>query len=206
MISRTTTLVALLALFALPAAVKAQDAAGIGLAPGDQLKILVYKSEELSGSFTISANGTILHPLYRELRVAGLPMSAVEERIRTFLLKYQTNPQFVIEPLVRIIVGGEVRTPNVYGVQPETTIAQAIALAGGPTERAKVNRISVIRDRQEIRMDLTRPDSDAATLSIRSGDQILVGRRGPPITNYIGAFASGIAAIAAVISVILANQ
>jgi polysaccharide export outer membrane protein len=204
MIFRLTTLVAfVVALFALPKCSVAQEAAGAALAPGDQLRIVVYKGEELSGLFTISSAGTILHPLYRDIRVTGVPMSTVEDRIRTFLLKYQTNPQFVLEPLVRVVVGGEVRSPNVYSVPPETTFAQVIALAGGPTERASLRKVSVIRDRQEIRMDLRRPDSDAMTLQIRSGDQIILGRSAGPATNYIGAFASSVAAIAAVLSILL---
>lgn len=205
MIFRLTTLVALIALFAIPKSSIAQDAPGSGLAPGDQIRIVVYKGEDLSGLFTIGSNGTILHPLYRDIHVTGVPMSTVEERIRTFLLKYQTNPQFVIEPLVRIVVGGEVRTPNVYSVRPETTIAQAIALAGGPTERANLQKVSVIRDRQEIRMDLAHPESDAMTLQIRSGDQILLGRRGTSALSYVGPIASTVAAIAAVIGIIIAQ-
>jgi polysaccharide export outer membrane protein len=197
------TLIAFLAIFAAPSSGYAQTAAPQGLEPGDQVRIIVYKGEEFSGLFTIAANGTIIHPLFRDVNVVGVPLSTVEDRIRTFLQKYQTNPQFVIEPLVRIIVGGEVRTPNVYRVPPQTTVAQAIALAGGPTDRASLSKVSIIRDRQEVRMDITRPDSDASILQIRSGDQILIGRRSPPVTNLVGVVASSVAAVAAVLSILL---
>jgi polysaccharide biosynthesis/export protein VpsN len=202
----TTLLATLLAFVAIPSAPArggAQAASVQGVGPGDQIRIIVYKGEEFSGLFTIAANGTIVHPLFREINVVGVPLSTVEDRIRTFLQKYQTNPQFVIEPLVRIIVGGEVRTPNVYSVAPQTTVAQAIALAGGPTDRASLSKVSVIRDRQEVRMDITRADSDAAVLQIRSGDQILIGRRSPPVTNLVGVIASSVAAVAAVLSILL---
>lgn len=203
---RLTTLFAALFAFAVcftaPQPLRAQSAAPQGLAPGDQVRIIVYKGEEFSGLFTIAANGTILHPLYRDINVTGVPISTVEDRIRTFLLKYQTNPQFVVEPLVRIIVGGEVRTPNVYSVPPQTTVAQAIALAGGPTERASLRKVSLIRDRQEVRIDVRRADSDASILQIRSGDQVLIGRGAPPVTNLVGVLASSIAAFAAVLSIL----
>jgi polysaccharide biosynthesis/export protein VpsN len=201
----TTVLAALFALaacFIAPRPIPAQSSAAQGLAPGDQVRIIVYKGEEFSGLFTVAANGTIIHPLYRDISVAGVPISTVEDRLRTFLLKYQTNPQFVIEPLVRIIVGGEVKTPNVYSVPPQTTVAQAIALAGGPTERASLRKVSLIRDRQEVRIDIRRADSDASILQIRSGDQILIGRGTPPVTNLLGVVASSIAAIAAVLSIV----
>jgi polysaccharide export outer membrane protein len=104
---------------------------------------------------------------------------------------------------MKIIVGGEVRSPNVYSVPPETTIAQAIALAGGPTERGNPRKLRVIRDGQEIQIDLTRADSDVARLQIRSGDQILMSRRGPTAREYIGPILSGAAAIAATLNIFI---
>ena len=172
-----------------------------GLAPGDQIRITVWRKPEMSCDCTVAGNGTIIHPLYREVQVIGVPLSTVEDRLRTFLARYEQNPQFVIQPLVKIVVGGEVRTPNIYSVPPETTIAQALAIAGGPTERGVLREVKVIRDRQEIKMDVSRPDSDAGVLQIRSGDQILIGRRGRSALEYISPVTSSIAAIAAIISI-----
>ena len=175
----------------------------IGLSPGDQIRISVWRKPELSGDFPISANGTISHPLYREVQVTGVPLATVEERLRTFLARYETNPQFVIQPLVKVIVGGEVRTPNIYSVPPETTIAQAIALAGGPTERGDLRRVHIIRERQDILMDISRADSDVTTLLIRSGDQILVSRRPRNRLEYLAPVTSSIAAVAAILSIVI---
>ena len=190
----------------LPSLGSAQDQAaanGAALHPGDQIRIVVWRKPEMSGDFPISANGTVAHPLYREIQVTGLSISAVEDRFRTFLTKYETNPQFVIQALVRIVVAGEVRSPNVYSVPPETTIGQALALAGGPTERGELKVVKVIRDRQTISIDLSGPDSEASILQIRSGDQILVGRRKASATSLIAPVSSSIAAIAAIISIII---
>ena len=187
------------------ASAKAQtpaDGSTQSLAPGDQIRIVVWRKPEMSCDCVVAGNGTIVHPLYREVQVIGVPLSTVEDRLRTFLARYEQNPQFVIQPLVKIIVGGEVRTPNIYSVPPETTIAQAIAIAGGPTERGQLREVKVIRDRNEIKMDISRPDSDAGVLQIRSNDQVLVGRRGRGAMEYIGPVASTIAAIAAVASIL----
>lgn len=179
----------------------AQAAYG-GLNPGDQIRITVWRKPEYSGDFAIAANGTITHPLYREVQVTGVPLSVVEDRLRTFLSRYETTPQFVIQPLVRIIVGGEVRSPNIYSVPPETTIAQAIALAGGPTDRGELRQVQVVRDKQSIKFDVSKPESDAGVLQIRSGDQILVGRQRGSILGILGPISSTIAMIAAVTTVI----
>lgn len=156
----------------------------------------------MSGDFLIAGDGTVVHPLYREIQVTGVPLNVVEERFRTFLTRYETNPQFVIQPLVKIVVGGEVRSPNVFSVAPETTVGQALALAGGPTDRANVRAIRIIRDGQILPIDLNGPDATAAALQIHSGDQIIVARGHLPFSTYIGPIASSIAAIAAIVSLL----
>ncbi len=158
---------------------------GGSLNPGDQIRIAVWRQPEFSGDFAVTGDGTVAHPLYREVQVTGIPISTVEERLRTFLTRYIATPQFVIQPLVKIILGGEVRSPNVYAVPPETSVAQAIVLAGGPTESGRLDRIRVIRDGGEISVDLTDPRSTASTLQIRSGDQILVARRRNVFRDYV---------------------
>jgi len=171
--------------------------------PGDQIRILVWRNPNMSGDFQIAADGTVVHPLYREVQVTGVPLSVVEERLRTFLSRYETNPQFVIQPLVKIVVGGEVRNPNVFSVPPETTVGQSLALAGGPTERADLRSIRLLRDRQVLSIDLSGPDAQAPALQIRSGDQLIVGRGRPPVSTYIGPIASTVAAVAAIVSIVL---
>lgn len=189
-------------LHAQAAPTSAQTTGSQQLSPGDQIRIAVWRNTELSGDFTIGANGTITHPLYREVQVTGIPLAEVEDRLRTFLTRYTTNPQFVIQPLVKVIVGGEVRSPNVLSVPPETTVAQAVALAGGPTERGALDRVRLIREGQDITVDLSKADSQAASLQIRSGDQILVTRTSNFLRDYFGPTASAIAAVAAVVNII----
>lgn len=181
-------LIAVLAMLPFPG--KAQDPTAGGLAPGDQIRITVWRNPELSGDFFIAADGTVTHPIYKEVQVTGMPMAAVEERLRTFLTRYTTNPQFVIMALVRIVVGGQVRAPNLYSVPPQTTITQAIALAGGAAESANLRKVKILRDGQEVVVDLTRPDERAGLLQIRSGDQILVSRNRNYFRDFIAPVAS----------------
>jgi len=184
------------------ATASAQTGASVeGLSPGDQVRIMVWRNTELSGDFTVAANGTLMHPLYREVQVTGIPISAVEDRLRTFLARYTTNPQFVISPLVKVVVSGEVRTPNVLAVPPETTVAQAIVLAGGPTAAAQLGHVRLIRDRQEIKIDLRRADSQAASLQIRSGDQIMIPTAKNILRDFIGPVTSTVGAVAAITSI-----
>jgi polysaccharide export outer membrane protein len=185
-------------------AARAQTVGGPNaLNPGDQVRITVWRNPELSGDFTVAANGTLNHPLYREIQVTGIPLTAVEDRLRAFISRYTTNPQFVLSPLVKIIVGGEVRTPNIFSVPPETTVTQAVILAGGPSERGKMDNVRLLRDGQTINLDMGRPDSQAASLQVRSGDQIIVPRYTNVFRDFLGPTASMVGAVAAIVSIFL---
>jgi polysaccharide biosynthesis/export protein len=45
----------------------------------------------------------------------------------------------------RIFVSGQVRTPGAYSITENTTVLQALTLAGGATESAAINRLRVMR-------------------------------------------------------------
>lgn len=171
------------------------------LRPGDVLRIDVWRQPELSGEFTIAPNGTVVHPLYRTLQVAGVPIPAVEERVRELLRRYEADPQVVVEPRVGITVSGEVRQPGVLAVPIGTTLAHAVGLAGGPTERGRLDRVVVVRDGSRTTLDLAN-GSDGG-MPLRSGDQITVMRRSDVLRDQIGPFASLAAAAAAIVSVFI---
>lgn len=199
-------LISSLLLFPAPAVAQfatSPDTTSAMLAPGDLLRVTVWRRPEFSGDFVIAPDSTITHPLYREVKVAGIPLRMVEDRVRAFLAKYETNVPFVISPLLRVFVGGEVRQPNVYNVPPGTTVAEAVALAGGPSERGKLEEISLVRQERREILDLTRPDTHSAIIETRSGDQILVGRRRNFFTDVLAPSSSVFAAAAAVASIII---
>jgi protein involved in polysaccharide export with SLBB domain len=187
-----------------PAAAQAVDStSAASLSPGDVIRIAVWRKPEYSGDFIVAADSTITHPLYRELKVVGLPFRAVEERLRAFLLRYETAPAFVISPLLRIFVGGEVRQPSVYTVPPGTTIAQAVALAGGPTERGRLEEVALVRNERRATLDLMRADTHASIEAVRSGDQVIVGRRIDFFRDVLAPASSVVAALAGVMTIII---
>jgi protein involved in polysaccharide export with SLBB domain len=173
------------------------------LAPGDLLRVVVWRRAELSGDFPIAVDGTIVHPLYRKIVAAGVPMARLEAQVRTFLLDYEKEPQFVIAPLFRVFVVGEVRQPTVLSVAPGTTMSQAVALAGGPTEDGLLTQVRLFRDLKARMIDLTSSDSSVARIELQSSDQITVGRRRRFIRDVLLPTASVISALASVVSVVL---
>jgi polysaccharide biosynthesis/export protein len=152
------------------------------LAPGDSVRIVVWRKPEFSGDFVVAPNGTVTHPLFRSVQVAGVPFATAEANLRRFLARFEENPEFVMEPLIRVAISGEVERPLVYALRPETTVAEAVARAGGATELGARNRVRVLRlepsgQQEQLIINLTDPEAGYGRIPIRSGDQIIVDRR-----------------------------
>jgi polysaccharide export outer membrane protein len=152
------------------------------LAPGDSVRIVVWRKPEFSGDFVVAPNGTVTHPLFRSVQVAGVPFATAEANLRRFLARFEENPEFVMEPLIRVAISGEVERPLVYALRPETTVAEAVARAGGATEVGARNRVRVLRlepsgQQEQLIVNLTDPEAGYGRIPIRSGDQIIVDRR-----------------------------
>lgn len=153
----------------------------VTLAAGDSIRVVVWRKPEMSGEFIIGADGTITHPLYQAVRVGGIPFTSARTNIRTFLARFEQDPQFVAEPLLRVAVSGEVGLPRVYALRPETTIGEAVAQAGGPREDANRDKVRVLRRdasgrQREFFVSLLEPDA-SSSMRVHSGDQIVVDRR-----------------------------
>jgi polysaccharide export outer membrane protein len=58
-----------------------------------------------------------------------------------------------------VYVFGQVKAPGAYAIQKDTTVLQALSLAGGVTENAAMNRVKIIRiikgEKKEVKVKLT---------------------------------------------------
>jgi protein involved in polysaccharide export with SLBB domain len=170
------------------------------LRPGDAVRITVWRDSELSGEFPVGPDGGLVHPVYRALKVGGVALPDLDARIRTFLLRYQTEPQFVAQPLLRVTIAGEVEKPALYFLGPDVTIAQAVALAGGSRERGRTDRVRLLSDGriQSVKLDGRDP---MANLPVRSGDQLMIERRGSLFRDVVGPLIGIVGSAAAIITV-----
>lgn len=183
-----------------PAAAAAQASPGNNidaLQPGDAVRITVWQKPEMSGEFVVAADGTVADPFYMTVNVAGVPYATAVQRIREHVERYERTNMVLVEPLVRVSVGGEVRQPNLVMARPETTIAQVIMMAGGPTDRANLGKVKVYRTNQQMSVDLGRP-SEAHVRFVESGDLIVVPRSKSVLRDQIGPLASLAAALASI--------
>jgi protein involved in polysaccharide export with SLBB domain len=120
------------------------------LASGDVISIKVFGEPDLSfENVRLTDAGTLPYPFLGEVRASGRTPQELEKLITRGLSDgYLVNPRVTINVINyrQFFVNGEVRTPGGYAYQPGLTVRKAIALAGGLTERASENKITIIRD------------------------------------------------------------
>ena len=119
------------------------------LGPDDVVEVFVYKEPELSTTVVVRPDGKISLPLIGELSVNGKTAVELQKEVAVKLAQY------IAEPTVNVIVKevnsakisilGEVKTPGSYKIRDRSTILDALALAGGFTEYAKRDKVTLIR-------------------------------------------------------------
>jgi polysaccharide biosynthesis/export protein len=213
---RTPILLSALVALSFHGTVGAQSTASAGtsaggvLSPGDSVRISVWRSPEMSGDFVVGADGSITHPLYRTVKVAGVPMSTVEANLGRFLAGFQSSPQFVVEPLIRVAVSGEVTRPTVFALRPQTSIAEAVARAGGLNQFGKRNKVRLVRTdaagtQREIFFDLTDPGDPIGSGPIHSGDLVVVDRKRSIFREVVLPFVGLVGSVASIVLLIDRN-
>ena len=120
------------------------------IGPEDVLEIAVWQNRDLSRTVTVRPDGMISLPLINDVQAAGLTPEGLKTEIARKLVDFvKGTPEvsvIVVEANSRkFYVQGEVRNPGIYALRSRTTVSQAITLAGGFTEFAKKNKMTVIR-------------------------------------------------------------
>ena len=151
----------------------------------------------------MTSDGTLGHPLYQTVVVAGVPLDSARVRIGRLLLQYVQAPQFVVEYFVRVYVSGEVRAPGAQAVPASATLLQVMAAAGGPTDRARLDRVVLVRRGAVTKVDLTRLGDPVGDMPVFSGDQVVVKRRRSALSEVVGPIAGIVAALAAITTIVV---
>jgi polysaccharide export outer membrane protein len=120
------------------------------IGPADKLTIRVFEVKDLSfDNEQVDASGHIMLPLIGKLQAAGKTTDQLEDEISQRLEKYLQSPQVSVSitesASQKVTVEGNVKTPGVYLVRGETTLMQAVAMAGGVDSEADTHKVAVIR-------------------------------------------------------------
>lgn len=125
------------------------------IGPLDLLKISVFQEPDLSlEEVPVDASGNILFPLIGRIDVTGKTSTELAEDIAQRLgEKYLVDPQVTVivsrSASQKVTVEGAVTQPGVFEIEGPTTLLQAMALAQGPTQTAKLSEVVVFRRKQD---------------------------------------------------------
>jgi polysaccharide biosynthesis/export protein len=117
--------------------------------PQDVLTITSYDQADLSGKFTLEADGTFTYPLIGRVKAGGLTLRALEDSLKKRLKDegFFKNPQITVSVETyksqKIFVVGEVRTPGTYPLSGDMNLVEAIARAGSTLPSASGEAIIV---------------------------------------------------------------
>ena len=163
-------------LLTLPFFVNAETTTGsqYRLAPGDVVQITVFGEPDLSlERIRLNDAGAFSYPFLGEIIALGMTAAELEARVIQGL-----EGDFLIDPRVTVsvleyrefFINGEVRNAGAFSWQPGLTLRQAVAMAGGLTERASQRRMTVVRGGdtsqtpERINMDATIQPGDIITI------------------------------------------
>jgi polysaccharide biosynthesis/export protein len=161
------------------------------LQPLDVINITVHQQPDLNTKTRITADGFISFPLLGKVKASGLTVQELEAKIKTLLEKdYLVKAEvlvFIEDYRPReVSVTGEVNTAGKFKmpIERNITFMEAIAMAGGFTKDADVNRTKVIREEEDEKKtmtikvkDITDKDDKSQNIVLKPDDIIIVPKR-----------------------------
>jgi protein involved in polysaccharide export with SLBB domain len=141
---------------------------------GEVVGLEVRGQPQWTGSFTVQPDQTLALPGVPPIDMDGVLYAEADEVIRSGLATVLRDPQIEIDTQMRVGVVGEVTEPGYYDVSGSMLVSDVLMLAGGPTTRAKTEKIRVRRFGETILEgpQITAPGLTLDDLDIRSGDAI----------------------------------
>jgi len=141
---------------------------------GDELRVIVFGQERLSGTFRVDDAGAISMPLLPPVGVRGLTAletkAAIEQALSQTLLR-NPNVSVQVATFRPFFILGEVNSPGQYPYVAGMTVETAVAIAGGYTYRANTSRARITRGghatKQEFKADPTAAVFPGDTVFIR---------------------------------------
>ena len=123
------------------------------LGPGDVLRISVYGQQDMTSEVRVSESGFITFPLIGLVKATGVPAAGLELKIAEALKKggFVNKPE--VSALItafrskQVSVLGQVNRPGKFNLETVSTVADLLAMAGGPLTNAAADDIVLIQQR-----------------------------------------------------------
>jgi polysaccharide biosynthesis/export protein len=138
----------------------------------DILTITSYDQADLSGKFSVEADGTFTYPLIGRVKAGGLTLREVEAQVKAQLKDggFFNRPQITVAieqyKSQKIFIVGEVRTPGTYPLSGHMNLVEALARAGSTMPSASGEAVIVHPSNQAVTGPVL-PDQENAESIVR---------------------------------------
>jgi polysaccharide biosynthesis/export protein len=105
--------------------------------------------------------------------VIKVSIKTLESGVLSQNIELQDGDTIFVPRAESVYIFGQVRNPGSYSIQKDTTVLQALSLAGGVTENGAMNRIRIVRIVSDKRVEVRVSEGDI----IKPGDTIVVPER-----------------------------
>ena len=182
--------------------------ASVSMGDTRSMQVFVMGEAARPGSYTVSGLATITSALYasggvkpigslREIQLKRQGAVVRKLDLYDLLLRGDTNDDakllpgdviFIPPVAATVAVDGEVNRPAIYEIKGETSVADIVQLAGGPTSEADTSRVALVRvDEHRARVVLDVPLDGVAGRGelVRRGDSLRVLRLRPTLDQGV---------------------
>lgn len=120
------------------------------MGPDDVLAVLFWREKDMSvDQVVVRPDGMVTLPLLNDVKASGLTPDQFRETVMKEATQYIEDPNVtvVVKQINsrKVYVTGQVLKAGSFPLTSPTTVMQALAMAGGPSEYAKLNDIVVMR-------------------------------------------------------------
>jgi len=165
------------------------------LYPGDIVRLKIWREPDLSGDYEVNDQGMAVFPKVGAIQVSQITTDSLQRLLIATYSTFLRDPAIEVTPLRRVTVLGAVKNPGLYPLDPTMSVADALALAGGPTPDGNQKKLELIRSGKKQNVTITVREQVVDT-PIRSGDELYVPERSWLSRNgYIVGAAIGAAAV-----------
>ncbi len=155
--------------------------------------VIVGESVFFRYTATVAPDGFIVLPSMDPLQVEGLTLEQVKDTIARHMKSFSLRDVVSVilaQPNSRaFVVSGEVQHPGRFVYERPTTLVEALAMAGGPTDHAQLKRVMIFRGGQApLSVDMSYRqlhDNGLPSQAIGPTDAVIVPRRWYTPDNFL---------------------
>jgi protein involved in polysaccharide export with SLBB domain len=162
--------------------------------PGDRIDLKFLRDVELNATLNVNERGEAVFPKLGTIDLTAIRIGALRDTLASRYSEFIRGTELEVSVLRRVIVNGEVRTPDVYYLDATSGVRDAIAKAGGARETANKKKVTIVRGTQRLRANRWE-SSQSSENDLQSGDQVIVPRQPWLVINALPVISTSVIVI-----------